>query len=66
MVTISSDHAVTRFTRRDQTRANGFLPDIQVHETADLASLVQLRATFLDAADEHHLVIQIEQLFLLH
>ena len=60
MITIGSDHPVTRLARCDQTCRDGFLSDVQVHETADLTRLVKLRAAFLHAADQYHLMIQIK------
>jgi len=60
MVAICSDDTVARLSRRDQTGRNRLLPDIQVHEPTDLPRLIQLRAAFFYAADQHHLVIQIK------
>ena len=57
MVTVGGDDPVLRLAGGDQAGADGFLPDIQVHETADLAGLVQLGPAFFQAADQHHLVI---------
>ena len=60
MIAVGSDHPIARLAGCDQTRADAFLPDIQVHEPTDLASLIQLCAAFFDAADQHHLMIKIQ------
>jgi len=60
VVAVGSDHTVTRLSRRDQASGNGLLPDIQVHEPANLASLIQFSPAFFHAADQHHLMIQIK------
>ena len=57
MVTVGSDDPVLRLAGGDQPGANGFLPDIQVHESADLPGLVQLGPAFFQPADQHHLII---------
>ena len=66
MVAISGDDPVARLARRDQPGADGLLPDVQVHEAADLASLVQFRPAFLHPADEYHLGIHLEQSLFFH
>ncbi len=60
MVAVGGDDPVLRLPGGDQPGADGFLPDIQVHETADLALLVQLRPAFFHAADEHHFIVHLQ------
>src|SRR3990172_3505988 len=66
MITICSDHTIARLTRRDQSRRNSLLSNVQVHETTNLAGLIQFRTTFLKVADQHHLAVEIQLLFFLH
>src|SRR5207302_6268386 len=47
--------------RRDRSHAHRLLPDSQVEEAADLALRVRLRGRLLDAPDEQHLAIELEQ-----
>ena len=60
VVAVSGDDAILRQARRDQPGAHRLLPDVQVQEPADLALLVKLGSCLFDAADQHHLVIQIK------
>ena len=41
---------------------NRFLTDVQVQEAADLALGVQLSGFFLESPNQHHLVVEIEQI----
>ena len=60
MIPIGSDHTILRFAWANQPGAYGFLTDIQVQETADLALLVELCRFLFHPANQHHLVIKIK------
>jgi hypothetical protein len=62
MVAIAGDDAVVPFVeRRLQAHRHGFLADIEVAEAADQAQAIELARLFLEAADQHHLLVELEQ-----
>ena len=65
MVAIAGDDAVLAdLHRRLQADRDRFLADIEVAEAADQAEAVKLPGPLLEAADEQHLLVEIEQLVL--
>src|SRR3546814_16276691 len=65
MVAIAGDDAVlARLKRRLDAHGDRFLPDIEVAEAADQAQAVKLAGLFLETADQHHLPVEFQQLFL--
>ena len=65
VIAIAGDDAVQpRLQRRLQPHRDCFLADIQMAEAADQAEAVKLPGLFLEAADQQHLLVQIEQLVL--
>ena len=65
MVAVTGDHRIlVAVERRLQTHRHGFLADIEVAETADQAEAVKLARLFFEAADQEHLLVEIQQLFL--
>src|SRR3954462_15882686 len=65
MVAIAGDDAVLADGhRRLETDGNRFLADVEVAEAADEAEPVKLAGALLEAADEEHLAVEIEELLL--
>ena len=63
MVAISGDDAVFRgIERRLQPDGHRFLPDVEVAEAADQTQTIQLAGFFLEPADQHHLLVEVQQL----
>ena len=57
MVAVGRDHAIMRLTGRDNAGGDRFLPDVQVHKSADFSCLIQFCAALFHAADQNHLMI---------
>ena len=64
MVTIPGDDGIAAQQFGLHAHHHGLLADIEVAETADLAHAVKLARPLFKAADQHHLAIHVEQLFL--
>ena len=65
MIAIAGNHAVlARLERRLQTHGDSLLPDVQVAKPADQAKAIKLTGFFLKPADQQHLPIEFEQLFI--
>ena len=65
VIAISGDHAVLVAVERGlEADRNRFLADVQVAEAADQAEPVELAGAFLEPANEQHLLVEVEQLFL--
>jgi hypothetical protein len=66
MITISGDDPILRLAGSDQASADSFLPNVKVHESSDLPSLVKFGPLLFQPTDEHHLVIQTKITLLVH
>src|SRR5262245_27827622 len=65
MVAIAGNDAVTtHLHRRLQSDRYRFLADVEVAEAANQSEAIELAGALLEAADEQHLLVEIEQLFL--
>ena len=65
MVAIAGDDAVAAdLHRRLEADGDRFLADIEVAEAADQPEPVELPGPLLEAADEQHLLVEVEQLVL--
>ena len=65
VVAIAGDDAVASdLHRRLQADRDRFLADVEVAEAADQAEAVELPGALLEAADEQHLLVEVEQLVL--
>src|SRR5690348_13378948 len=62
MLAVAADDVVLRAQRRDDAHAAGLLPDIEVQEATDPAERVFLGGLVLEATDQRHLVVHLEQL----
>ena len=64
VVAIGRDDHIGRFESHHRTDADGFLADVEMAKTADLAHAVNLGTFFLKTAAENHLIEHLTQKFL--
>ncbi len=56
---VGGHHGVVGAQRLQQPDRDGFLADVEVHESADLRGAVELDAALLETSDPHHLPQQL-------
>jgi hypothetical protein len=62
MIAVAGDDAVMALVeRRLQAHGDRFLPDIEMAKTADQPKPIKLPRLFLEPADEHHLLVELQQ-----
>ena len=62
VLAVAADDVILRAQRGDDAHAAGLLPDVEVQEAADPAERVFLGGLVLEATDQRHLVVHVEQL----
>jgi hypothetical protein len=62
VVAVGGDDVVVLAHDGHAADGDGFLPDVEVEEAADLALLVAAQAALLEAADAHHVAVERDQL----
>ena len=62
VLAVGGEDVVIRAQRRDRSDRHGFLPDVQVQESSELAHRVRLGQRLFHAPDRQHLAVVLEQL----
>ncbi len=62
VVAVGGDDVIVLAHERAGADGDGFLADVEVEEAADLAGIIDREAALLEAADAHHLAVELDLL----
>src|SRR5690606_15607183 len=60
VIAIGGDHVIVFTHERTAADGDGFLTDVEVEKTADFLGLVGAQTALLEAADTHHLPVELD------